>query len=28
MLIESENDVFSFRHALARESIEADLLGT
>jgi DNA-binding CsgD family transcriptional regulator len=27
MLIESEADVFSFRHALAREAIEADLLG-
>jgi ATP/maltotriose-dependent transcriptional regulator MalT len=27
MLLEAENDVFSFRHALAREAIEADLLG-
>ena len=27
MLIESEDDVFSFRHAIARETIEADLLG-
>ena len=27
MLIEVEDDVFSFRHALARETIEADLLG-
>jgi DNA-binding CsgD family transcriptional regulator len=27
MLVEAENDVFSFRHALAREAIEADLLG-
>jgi hypothetical protein len=27
MLIEGETDVFSFRHALAREAIEADLLG-
>jgi DNA-binding CsgD family transcriptional regulator len=27
MLIETEDDVFSFRHALAREAIEADLLG-
>jgi len=27
MLIETESDVFSFRHALAREGIEADLLG-
>jgi DNA-binding CsgD family transcriptional regulator len=27
MLIESEDDVFSFRHALAREAIEGDLLG-
>ncbi|HEY2814426.1 MAG TPA: LuxR C-terminal-related transcriptional regulator [Acidimicrobiales bacterium] len=27
MLLEIENDVFSFRHALAREAIEADLLG-
>jgi DNA-binding CsgD family transcriptional regulator len=27
MLVESEDDVFSFRHALAREAIEDDLLG-
>jgi DNA-binding CsgD family transcriptional regulator len=27
MLVETEDDVFSFRHALAREAIEADLLG-
>ncbi len=27
MLIESEDDVFGFRHAIARETIEADLLG-
>src|SRR5205807_5569077 len=27
MLVEGESDVFSFRHALAREAIEADLLG-
>ena len=27
MLVEIEDDVFSFRHALAREAIEADLLG-
>ena len=27
MLAEAESDVFSFRHALAREAIEADLLG-
>ena len=27
LLIESETDVFSFRHALAREAIESDLLG-
>ena len=27
MLVESEDDVFSFRHAIARETIEADLLG-
>ncbi len=27
LLIESEADVFAFRHALAREAIEADLLG-
>ncbi|HEX4822313.1 MAG TPA: AAA family ATPase, partial [Acidimicrobiales bacterium] len=27
MLIEDENDLFSFQHALAREAIEADLLG-
>jgi DNA-binding CsgD family transcriptional regulator len=27
LLIEAETDVFSFRHALARESIETDLLG-
>jgi len=27
MLVESETDVFTFRHALAREAIEADLLG-
>ena len=27
LLVESEADVFSFRHALAREAIESDLLG-
>jgi DNA-binding CsgD family transcriptional regulator len=27
MLLETEDDVFSFRHAIAREAIEADLLG-
>jgi DNA-binding CsgD family transcriptional regulator len=27
LLIEAETDVFSFRHALAREAIESDLLG-
>ena len=27
LLVEAEADVFSFRHALAREAIEADLLG-
>jgi DNA-binding CsgD family transcriptional regulator/tetratricopeptide (TPR) repeat protein len=27
LLVESEPDVFSFRHALAREAIESDLLG-
>ena len=27
LLVEGEADVFSFRHALAREAIEADLLG-
>jgi DNA-binding CsgD family transcriptional regulator len=27
LMVEAENDVFSFRHALAREAIEGDLLG-
>jgi DNA-binding CsgD family transcriptional regulator len=27
LLVEMENDVFTFRHALAREAIETDLLG-
>ena len=27
LLVEAEADIFSFRHALAREAIEADLLG-
>src|SRR5205085_4107540 len=27
LLVEAEADVFSFRHALAREAIETDLLG-
>src|SRR5262245_12661288 len=27
MLLETEDDVFTFRHAIARETIEADLLG-
>ncbi len=27
LLVEAEEDVFSFRHALAREAIESDLLG-
>jgi DNA-binding CsgD family transcriptional regulator/tetratricopeptide (TPR) repeat protein len=27
LLVETESDLFSFRHALAREAIEADLLG-
>jgi DNA-binding NarL/FixJ family response regulator len=27
LLVEVESDIFSFRHALAREAIEADLLG-
>src|SRR5690606_3234758 len=27
LLVEQEEDVFTFRHALAREAVEADLLG-